>query len=84
MDGLSLILVADWYDELIIQSEKYYDDNTRSTWYPITGGANVPSINKLLAYFGAKLSVQTFKGKFELDGKEVSRKITLPNLTKLN
>ena len=75
IDSLSLIIIADWYDELVIQSEKYYDDNTRSTWYPIMGGANIPSINRLLTHFGAKLGLQTFDGKFNLDGSEVSKEV---------
>jgi membrane-bound transcription factor site-1 protease len=36
--GLSLLLVADWYDELQMMAAKYQDDNTRSivsTYYLI-------------------------------------------------
>ena len=70
--GLSVLLITEWYDELIIQSEKYFDENTRSQWYPITGGSNIPSINILLNHFNARIGLQTFKGTFNIQGNEVS------------
>ena len=27
---------------------RFYDDNTRSWWTPVTGGANIPALNDLL------------------------------------
>jgi membrane-bound transcription factor site-1 protease len=69
--GLSLILIADWYDELIILDEKYIDDNTRSTWYPITGGANIPSMNNLLKNFGGQFGVQSYEGKFQVGNNDI-------------
>jgi hypothetical protein len=68
-----VILIADWYDEAVLVREKYSDDNTRSTWFPVTGGANVPSINTFLRYFGAQIGMQSFKGKISFDGIEVRR-----------
>lgn len=34
---------------------KFFDDNTRSWWTPVTGGANVPALNDLLAPFNIVL-----------------------------
>ena len=45
---LSLIVVADWYNKEKIQSKKYFNNNTFEDWQPFMGGANVPTINKLL------------------------------------
>ena len=66
-----MIIIGDWFDETILQSEKYPDENTRSDWYPITGGANVPSINRLLGHYNASIGMQSFKGVFQVNGSEV-------------
>lgn len=34
---------------------KFFDDNTRSWWTAITGGANVPALNDLLKPYGVAL-----------------------------
>ena len=51
--GLGLAIFADWYDLKVIDQMRFYDDNTRSWWDAVTGGANVPAINDLLQPFGA-------------------------------
>ena len=53
--GLGLIVLADWYDTSVIQSLDFFDENTRDWWEAVTGGANVPALNDLLAPFGAAL-----------------------------
>jgi len=50
--GLNLIVFADWYNEQLLHKSRFFDDNTRSLWDALTGGANVPAINELLAPFG--------------------------------
>lgn len=62
--GLSLLLVADWFDEKLLSQAEFFDGNTHSTWSPITGGSNVPEINKLLAHFDMALGYQAFEGSF--------------------
>ena len=64
-------MIADWYDELVLHKEIYKDDNTRSTWHPITGGSNIPTINRFLGHFDAEMGLQSFKGKFNFSGSEV-------------
>jgi hypothetical protein len=41
---------------------KFFDDNTRSWWTPITGGANVPALNELLAPHGITLGERILQG----------------------
>ena len=43
--GLSLVIFADWYNTSVIANAKFYDENTRKWWTPITGGANIPALN---------------------------------------
>ena len=69
--GLSLMIVADWYDEMQMVAEEYEDENTRSLWHAVTGGSNIPALNKLLSRFGALLGLQAFDGKIKLDGREL-------------
>ena len=36
--GLSLLVLADWYSSPMMTEVKFYDENTRSWWFPETGG----------------------------------------------
>lgn len=78
--NLSLIVFADWHDEIILQREKYVDDNTHSTWYPVVGGSNVPAINNLLVHFQAQLGLQTFDGQFGIGGNNVRTHNIYPSI----
>lgn len=42
---------------------KFYDENTRQWWTPNTGGANIPSINDLLAPWGISFSDEVLEGE---------------------
>ena len=46
--GLGLAVFADWYDKDTIAKMRFYDDNTRTWWDAVTGGAHVPALNDLL------------------------------------
>ena len=46
--GLSLIVFADWYNASVIEAAKFFDENTRKWWTPLTGGSNIPALNGLL------------------------------------
>ena len=48
---LSLIIFADWYNSSVIGNAKFYDENTRRWWTPVTGGANVPALNGNTNFF---------------------------------
>lgn len=70
--GLSLIVVADWYNVELFQTLRFFDDNTRQWWTPITGGSNVPALNELLAPFSIQLGSDVWSGDFFL-GQHVGR-----------
>ena len=48
MNGISLIIIADWYNKERLTYKKYYNIVTFEEWYPFMGGANVPTLNSLL------------------------------------
>lgn len=50
--GLSLVVMGDWYNVASIRDISFFDDNTRSDWSAVTGGANIPALNELLAPYG--------------------------------
>jgi len=50
---------------------KFYDENTRQWWVPVTGGSNVPALNELLAPWGVAFGDTVLDGEFELSGREV-------------
>ena len=43
--GLSLIIVADWYNADRLQQKKQYNMVTFQDWYPFMGGANIMTLN---------------------------------------
>ncbi|KAH0720721.1 hypothetical protein KY284_005751 [Solanum tuberosum] len=50
--GLGLAVFVDWYNVDAMIKMRFFDGNTHSWWTPVTGGANVPALNDLLATFG--------------------------------
>ena len=64
--GLSVIVVADWYNVPVMRKIKFYDENTRQWWMPDTGGANVPALNDLMKSWGMAFSDQVYEGEFSL------------------
>lgn len=64
--GLSVIIMADWFNVQTMLSINFFDDNTRSTWTPVTGGANVPALNRLLTPFGVKFGNRVFQGSVQV------------------
>ena len=49
-----------------MKSVRFYDENTRPRWVPITGGANVPALNELLAPFGVAFSDTVYRGELRI------------------
>ena len=35
--GLSVVVLADWYNTTVMKKVNFYDENTRQWWVPITG-----------------------------------------------
>eukprot|EP00775_Hariotina_reticulata_P005633 gene5633-5872_t len=69
--GMALIVFAEWYHEQSLRQMKFFDDNTRSWWTPITGGANVPALNDLLAPHNITLGERILQGTTKVAGREV-------------
>ncbi|XP_015778554.1 PREDICTED: membrane-bound transcription factor site-1 protease-like [Acropora digitifera] len=64
--GLSVIVVADWFNVPVMRKIKFYDENTRQWWMPDTGGVNVPALNGLLSQWNMAFSDQVYEGEFEI------------------
>lgn len=68
--GLGLAVFADWYNVDTMMKMRFFDDNTRSWWTPVTGGANIPAINELLSPFGIAFGNKILNGDFSIDGEQ--------------
>eukprot|EP00761_Pharyngomonas_kirbyi_P011429 gb/GECH01011454.1/.p1 GENE.gb/GECH01011454.1/~~gb/GECH01011454.1/.p1 ORF type:complete len:1020 (+),score=161.33 gb/GECH01011454.1/:1-3060(+) len=60
--GLSVAIFGDWYNYEVIRRISFWDDNTESQWVPVTGGSNVPALNRLLDQFGIKFGDRIYDG----------------------
>ncbi|KAL3642980.1 Membrane-bound transcription factor site-1 protease [Castilleja foliolosa] len=67
---LGVVVFADWYNVDSMMKMKFFDDNTRSWWTPVTGGANVPALNDLLAPFGIAFGDKILNGDFVINGEQ--------------
>ncbi|KAH6804278.1 SITE-1 protease [Perilla frutescens var. frutescens] len=70
ISGLGLAVFADWYHVDSMMKMKFFDDNTRSWWTPVTGGANVPALNDLLSPFGIAFGDKILNGDFVINGEQ--------------
>lgn len=68
--GLGLVVFADWYNVDSMVKMRFFDDNTRSWWTPITGGANIPALNELLAPFGIAFGNRILNGDFYTEDEQ--------------
>ncbi|KAK1314323.1 hypothetical protein QJS10_CPA06g00676 [Acorus calamus] len=68
--GLGVIVFAEWYNVDSMVKMRFFDDNTRSWWTPVTGGANIPALNELLAPFGIAFGDKILNGEFSIDGEQ--------------
>ncbi|XP_075087059.1 subtilisin-like protease SBT6.1 isoform X2 [Nicotiana tabacum] len=68
--GLCVVVFADWYNVETMVKMRFFDDNTRSWWTPVTGGANIPALNDLLASFGIAFGNKILNGDFVLNGEQ--------------
>ncbi len=66
------VVFGDWYNIEVMKQIKFFDENTRQLWMPDTGGANLPSLNKLLSPWGISFSNEVLEGEFPLGSRQVS------------
>uniref|UniRef100_A0A5B7B387 Putative membrane-bound transcription factor site-1 protease n=1 Tax=Davidia involucrata TaxID=16924 RepID=A0A5B7B387_DAVIN len=69
--GLGLAVFAEWYNVDTMVKMRFFDDNTRSWWTPVTGGGNIPALNDLLAPFGIAFGDEILNGDFSIDGEQI-------------
>lgn len=67
-NGLSLVILADWYNQDLMKRNEFFNNNTFELWRPLMAGANVPSLNALLQPYDIALGQKVFSGEFMLDG----------------
>lgn len=70
--GLSLLVLAEWYNVEVMKKIKFFDDNTHELWTPLTGGANIPALNALLEPFGIMFGTDIYNGEINIGGKKAA------------
>ncbi|CAI6348863.1 unnamed protein product [Macrosiphum euphorbiae] len=69
--NLSVIIFADWYNVSVMKKIKFFDENTKQWWMPVTGGSNIPALNDLLAPYGISLGSNVYYGEYEMGDRKV-------------
>jgi membrane-bound transcription factor site-1 protease len=64
--GLSLIIVADWYNNEAVQEQAYFNQITFEKWVPFMAGSNVPTLNALLHPYHVAFGEGVYQGSFTL------------------
>ncbi|KAG5582586.1 hypothetical protein H5410_053213 [Solanum commersonii] len=83
--GLGLAVFADWYNVDAMVKMRFFDGNTHSWWTPVTGGANVPALNDLLATFGIAFGDKILNGDLVFSDRSQSKttqNAVLPSMAK--
>jgi membrane-bound transcription factor site-1 protease len=70
--GLSILVIGQWYNELMLKKIKFFDDNTHKIWYPLTGGANLPSLNGLLSPYGISFGNRIYDGEIKIKEEKLN------------
>jgi len=66
LEGLSVLLLADWYNEGVMEKLEFFDENTQQWWQPVTGGSNLPAVNDLLAPFDIAFGDRVYDGNLRI------------------
>ncbi|XP_050419882.1 membrane-bound transcription factor site-1 protease isoform X2 [Adelges cooleyi] len=69
--NLSVIVFADWYNVSVMKKIKFFDENTKQWWMPVTGGANIPALNDLLDPFGISFGPNVYNGEFDMGDRKI-------------
>jgi membrane-bound transcription factor site-1 protease len=67
--GLSLLVLADWYNVDVMKKLRFQDQNTQQQWTPVTGGAHLPALNEFLEVFGVAFSTRVVRGLVTINGR---------------
>jgi len=66
-NGLSVAVFADWYNVEVMKKIKFFDENTKQWWTPVTGGSNIPALNDLLRPYDIALGDKIYEGDIAAD-----------------
>ncbi|KAI6205083.1 hypothetical protein M3Y94_00752400 [Aphelenchoides besseyi] len=64
--GLNLIVMADWFNESLINKIQFEDPNSDGYCHPETGGSNIPALNVLLKQYGFAFGDTVLEGDVKL------------------
>jgi hypothetical protein len=67
--GLSLLVLADWYNVDVMKKLRFQDQNTQQQWTPVTGGAHLPALNEFLEAFGVAFTTRVVRGLVTINGR---------------
>jgi membrane-bound transcription factor site-1 protease len=70
--GLSILVIGQWYNELMLKKIKFFDDNTHKVWHPLTGGANLPALNGLLSPYGISFGNRIYDGEIKIKEEKLN------------
>ena len=62
--GMSVMIFAEWYNTSVIKVSKFFDENSRNWWTPVTGGANIPALNGKIFFATINFIFSNIWGKF--------------------
>lgn len=57
------VVAAEWYSPPTIAEIAFADQNTRSLWYAVGGGSNIPALNRILEPFGVAFGDKIYDGE---------------------
>jgi len=66
--GLSVVVMADWYNEQLLRQNHFYNNNTFEEWKPFMAGSNIRGLNQLLEPYNIAFGENVFSGEFKLNG----------------
>ncbi len=69
--GLSLVVMADWYNRELMKQSKFFNNNTFEVWTPFMAGANIPTLNALLEPYHIALGEKVFSGELIIDRRQI-------------
>ncbi len=67
--GLSLLVLADWYNVDLMKKLRFQDQNTQQQWTPVTGGSHLPALNEFLEAFGVAFTTRVVHGLVSVNGR---------------
>lgn len=65
-----MVVFADWFSTETIVKQNFYDESSFKFWNTVTGGSNIPAMNRLLSKFGISFGNTVFSGEQFNFGKE--------------